>query len=56
MNTTVLGVRLTEPQREKLKVLASENKMKEVELVRFVCEKLIDGSIYVEHGQIYERH
>ena len=53
--TTVLGVRLRDDQREKLKTIGHENRMSEVEVVRLLIEKAIDGTIVIEHGRVNER-
>lgn len=53
--TTVLGIRLRDDQREKLKKIGLENRMSEVEVVRLLIEKAIDGTILIEHGRIHER-
>lgn len=45
MRTTVLGLRLNDYQREKLKVMAEKNGMIEADLVREQINKLIDGRI-----------
>jgi hypothetical protein len=55
MNTTVLGVRLTPDQRERLKSIGSNNRMSEVEVARLLIEKLIDGTIKIEHGKLCEK-
>lgn len=56
MNTTVLGVRLTKDQRDKLKAIGAENRMSEVEVARLLIEKCIDGTIKIEKGRIVERN
>lgn len=55
METTVLGVRLTAEQREKLRVIGSANRMSEVEVARLLIEKAIDKTILIEGGHIIER-
>lgn len=52
METTVLGVRLNQVQRDKLRAIAKENKMSEVEMARLLIVGLIGGKIKVEKGQI----
>ena len=41
--TTVLGIRLTDYQREKLKALAEREGIKEVDYVRNLINKAIEG-------------
>ena len=41
--TTVLGIRLTDYQREKLKALAERDGIKEVDYVRNLINKAIEG-------------
>ena len=53
--STVLGVRLRDDQREKLRQIGSENRMSEVEVARLLIEKVIDGTLEVEHGRVHER-
>lgn len=50
MKTTVLGIRLNEYQREKLKEKAEDNRMTEVEAVRVLIDKLIEGRIQIGGG------
>lgn len=52
METTVLGVRLNQVQREKLRSIAKENRMSEVEMARLLIVGLISEKIKVEKGQI----
>lgn len=52
MQTSVLGIRLNDIQREKLRAIATDNRMGEVEIARFLIEKCIDGTIKVEHGKV----
>lgn len=47
MKTTVLGVRLTDYQREKLKRYGSE-----ADVVRALVDELIDGKLEMVHGQV----
>lgn len=53
METTVLGVRLTADQREKLKEIARTNRIKEVDVARLLIEKAIDGEIIISKGKVY---
>ena len=55
MKTTVLGVRLNDIQREKLKEISKENRMTEVEAVRVLIESLLNGDITLSHGKICAR-
>lgn len=41
--TTVLGIRLTDYQREKLKTLAEREGIKEVDYIRNLINKAIEG-------------
>ena len=52
METTVLGVRLNKLQRDKLRVIATENKMSEVEVARLLIDSAVRGKIRVEKGQV----
>lgn len=52
MKTSVLGIRLNDEQREKLRAIGLDNRMGEVEIARFLIEKCVDGTIKVEHGRI----
>ena len=52
METTVLGVRLNKLQREKLRAIATENKMSEVEVARLLIDSAVRGKIRVEKGQV----
>lgn len=45
MKTTVLGVRLTEYQREQLKKAAAKRGCSESDIVRLLVDWLIDGII-----------
>lgn len=45
MQTTVVGVRLTEYQREKLKEVANKRGEKEADVLRALLEMLLDGVI-----------
>jgi len=56
MNTTVLGVRLTDMQRIKLKKIAEANRMGEVEIARLLIDYAINGKIVIEKGHIVERN
>jgi hypothetical protein len=56
MKTTVLGVRLTDEQREKLKKIGIDNRMGEAEVARALIDHAIDGSIRVERGKIVEKY
>lgn len=47
MKTTVLGVRLTDYQREKLRKYGSES-----DTVRVLVDELIDGKIEIVHGRV----
>ena len=50
MKTTVLGIRLNDYQREKLQTIAEDNRMTEVEAVRILIDKLIEGRISISNG------
>lgn len=50
MKTTVLGIRLNDYQREKLQTIAEDNRMTEVEAVRVLIDKLIEGQITIGNG------
>lgn len=50
MKTTVLGIRLNDYQREKLQTIAEDNRMTEVEAVRVLIDKLIEGRIQIGNG------
>lgn len=52
MKTSVLGIRLNDEQREKLRAIGLDNRMAEVEIARFLIEKCVDGTIKVEHGKV----
>lgn len=52
--TTVLGIRLRDDQREKLKKIGLKNRMSEVEVARLLIEKVIDGTIEIE--RLHERN
>lgn len=52
METTVLGVRLNKLQRDKLRAIATENKMSEVEVARLLIDSAVRGKIRVEKGQV----
>lgn len=56
MKTTVLGVRLTEEQREKLKKIGIDNRMGESEVARVLIEHVIDGSIRIERGKVVDKY
>ena len=45
MKTTVVGVRLTEYQRERLKEVADRRGEKEADVLRTLLEMLLDGVI-----------
>lgn len=47
MKTTVLGVRLNDYQREKLKKFGNE-----ADVVRILVDNLIDGNIYLEGDKV----
>ena len=47
MKTTVLGVRLNDFQREKLKKFGNE-----ADVVRILVDNLIDGNIYLEGDKV----
>ena len=50
MKTTVLGIRLNDYQRGKLQTIAEDNRMTEVEAVRVLIDKLIEGRIAIGNG------
>ena len=50
MKTTVLGIRLNDYQRDKLQTIAEDNRMTEVEAVRVLIDKLIEGRIQIGSG------
>lgn len=50
MKTTVLGIRLNDYQRDKLQTIAEDNRMTEVEAVRVLIDKLIEGRITIGNG------
>ncbi len=50
MKTTVLGIRLNDYQREKLQHIAEDNRTTEVEAVRVLIDKLIEGRITIGNG------
>lgn len=52
MKTTVLGVRLDDEQREKLKQIALVNRMSEVEVARVLINGAISGEIKIEKGHV----
>lgn len=52
MQTSVLGIRLNDIQREKLRAIATENRMTEVEIARLLIEGAISGKINIEKGHI----
>lgn len=52
MQTSVLGVRLNSIQMGRLKEIAAENKMKEVEVARLLIDSVIQGKIKVEKGRV----
>lgn len=54
MKTTVLGVRLNDYHREQLKKIAKENEVSEVELVRILIDKLIEGKIQIKSYYQFE--
>lgn len=47
MKTTVLGVRLNDYQREKLKEHGNE-----ADIVRILVDELIEGKISISHGRV----
>jgi hypothetical protein len=55
MKTSVLGIRLNDEQRERLRAIGADNRMGEVEVARLLIEKAIDGTIKIEKGHIVER-
>ena len=52
MKTTVLGVRLNDIQREKLKAIGDSNKMTEGEVCRALVDSLISGNIEINSGKV----
>jgi predicted transcriptional regulator len=52
MKTTVLGIRLDDTQREKLKQIALVNRMSEVEVGRMLINSAISGEIKIEKGHV----
>ena len=50
MKTTVLGIRLNDYQRDRLQTIAEDNRMTEVEAVRVLIDKLIEGRIQIGSG------
>lgn len=54
MKTTVLGVRLVDFQREQLKKIAKESDITEVELVRILVDKLLEGKIQIKNRYEFE--
>lgn len=50
MKTTVLGIRLNDYQRERLQEKASDSGVSEVEAVRILIDKLIEGRIQIGSG------
>jgi len=54
MKTTVLGIRLNEYQRDKLKGIAKENGVIEAELVRILLDRLIEGKIQIRNTAVFD--
>ena len=54
MKTTVLGVRLDDDTREKLKQIALVNRMSEGEITRVLISGAVTGKIKIERGRIVE--
>jgi hypothetical protein len=52
MKTTVLGVRLNDIQRDKLKEIGKSNRMSEGEVARLLIDSVINGEINIKHGKI----
>lgn len=56
MKTTVLGVRLTNEQREKLKKIGIDNRMGEAEVARALIDHAIGGLVKVERGKVVNQY
>lgn len=54
MKTTVVGVRLNDYQREKLKRIASESDLLEVDVLRILADKLIEGRIQIKNTVVVD--
>lgn len=54
MKTTVVGVRLNDYTREKLKKIADENGVIEAEIIRILLDKLIEGKVQITNKVVLE--
>ena len=54
METTVLGIRLTKEQRDRLKAIGADNRMGEGEVARLLIDNAIRGRIKIDKGQVVE--
>ena len=52
MRTTVLGVRLTDNIRDKIRSIGLDNRMGEVEVARLILESAAKGEITVSKGHV----
>ena len=52
MKTSVVGVRLNDYQRDKLKAIGKDSGLLEVDILRILADKLIEGRI---HGKVIKQ-
>lgn len=54
MKTTVVGVRLNDYTRDKLKKIADDNGVIEAEIIRILVDKLIEGKVQIKNAAVFE--
>lgn len=54
MKTTVVGVRLNDYTREKLKRIADDNGVIEAEVIRILIDKLIEGKVQIKNSVVLD--
>lgn len=54
MKTTVVGVRLNDYTRDKLKKIADDNGVIEAEIIRILIDKLIEGKVQIRNSAVFD--
>lgn len=54
MKTSVVGVRLNDYQRDKLKSIADDCNLLEVDVIRILIDKLIEGRIQIKNTAVVD--
>ena len=54
MKTSVVGVRLNDYQRDKLKAIGKDSGLLEVDILRILADKLIEGRIQIRNTTVVD--